>query len=595
MNFLRSFLASLLAIVVGFLVAIPLMFIVIGGIIASAGKQEAVVVSPGTVLEIKLNKPIVENAEDSPFDFDFDELGAFGSSSSNMGLWQIVQNIDKAKNDPNINGIYLNLQGSVPTGWANMTTIREALIDFKTSGKFIYSYGEVYGEGAYYLASVADSVFMAPEGIFEFNGLASNPVFLTGMFEKLDIEPRIFRVGTFKSAVEPYFRKDMSEPSRLQTEKYLGVMWESFIEGVSVSRKISKEQLNQTAETFMFGRGQDALNAGLIDGTTFDSEMLNKIKAAAGKDKSEKVKFIGLGKYMKTAASKSRVSKNKIAVVFAEGTINSGKSSDGTVGSESIVKALRKARLDDNVKGIVLRVNSPGGSALASDMIAEEIRLCSEAKPIVASMGNVAASGGYYISAPCDKIFAQENTITGSIGIFGILWEAEKALEKNIGLTFDEVETHSHANIGNPTFPIDNVESAFIQANVEHGYGRFIQVVKDGRNFADSLAVDKIAQGRVWAGKDAKDINLIDEFGDLSDAIAYVSEQVGISDDHRVIRLPKVKNPFEKLIEDMTQSYQNKVIEDHPMGKELKKIEEMKRMIPESGLHMLMPYYDQIQ
>lgn len=596
MNFLRSFLASLLAIVVGFLVAIPLIFIVVGGIVASAGKKEAVVVSPGTVLEIKLNKPIVENVEESPFDFDFEELGGpFGASSSNMGMYQIIQSIKKAKEDENIKGIYLNLQGSVPTGWANRTTIRKALIDFKTSGKFIYAYGEIYGESSYYLSSVADSVFMAPEGILEFNGLASNPIFFTGMLEKLDVEPKIFRVGTFKSAVEPYYRKDMSEASRLQTEKYMGVLWNTFVEDVSVSRKIPVDDLNSIAETFMFGRGEDALRAGLVDGLAFDSEMINKIKYAAGKGAKDKVPMISLSKYMRAPGKNTRVSKNKIAVIFAEGTINSGKSQEGTVGSESVVKALRKARNDENVKGIVLRVNSPGGSALASDMIAEEIRLCSATKPIVASMGNLAASGGYYISAPCDKIFAQENTITGSIGIFGILWEADKALENKLGLTFDQVETHRHANIGNPTFPIDNAEAAFIQANVEHGYGRFIEVVKNGRGFKDSLSVDKIAQGRVWAGADAKEIQLVDEFGDLQDAIAYVSAQVGIADDHRIIRLPKIKNPFEQLMEDMTQSYQNKMLEDHPLGKELRKIEEIKKQIPSSGLHMLMPYYPDIQ
>lgn len=596
MNFLRSFLASLLAIVVGFLVAIPLIFIVVGGIFASVGKKEAVVVSPGSVLELKLNQPIVENVEESPFDFNFEDLGGpFGASSTNMGLYQIIQNIKKAKEDPNIKGIYLNLQGAVPTGWANLSTIRKALVDFKTSDKFIYSYGEVYGEGSYYLSSVADSVFMAPEGILEFNGLASNPMFLTGMFEKVGVEPKIFRVGTFKSAVEPYFRKDMSEASRMQTEKYLGVIWKTFVEGVSVSRKIPVDQLNATAESFMFGRGEDALRANLIDGLAYDSDILNKVKAAAGKESTDKLPMVSLSKYMRTAGQKSRVSKNKIAVIFAEGAINSGKSSEGTVGSESIVKALRKARKDDNVKGIVLRVNSPGGSALASDMIAEEIRLCSDAKPIVASMGNVAASGGYYISAPCDKIFAQENTITGSIGIFGVLWRADKALEDKLGLTFDQVETHSHANIGNPTFPMDKAEEAFIQANVEHGYGRFIEVVKNGRNFKDSLSVDKIAQGRVWAGADAKDIQLVDEFGDLQDAIAYVSEQVGVSDDHRVIRMPKIKNPFEQMIEDMTQSYQNKMMENHPMAKELRQIKELKRNIPGNGLHMLMPYYPNVQ
>ncbi len=595
MNFLRSFLASLLAVIVGFLVAIPLIFIVLTGIFASLGQKEEVTVNPGSVIHMKLNSPIVENQEPSPFDFNFEDLGSFGAPTSSMGLYQIIESIEKAKTDANIKGIYLDLGGVVQTGWANLTTIREALVDFKSSGKFIYAYSEIFSESTYYVSSVADSVFMAPEGILEFNGFTSNPVFFKGMFDKLEVQPKVFKVGTYKSAVEPFIRKDMSEANRLQTEKYLDVMWNSFISDVSLSREISKEELNQIANQVLLSRGSKALDNKLVDALVYNSDFRNRLKAAADKESTDKLNTISFKKYIKVPGAKKRVSKNKIAVVFAEGTIGSGKSTDGVVGSESIVKALRKAREDANVKAIVLRVNSPGGSALASDMIAEEVRLCSQAKPIVASMGDVAASGGYYISAPTDRIFARENTITGSIGIFGILWEVGNALEENIGLTFDEVETHAHSNIGNPAFPIDGVESAWFQSNVEQGYGDFVRVVKNGRGFADSAAVDAIAQGRVWAGSDAKGINLVDEYGDLQDAIRYVAEEVGVADDYRVDRLPGVKNPFEKLIQNMTETYQDKLLENHPLSKEIKRMEEIKRMIPGSGIYMLMPYQINIQ
>ncbi|MEO0897051.1 MAG: signal peptide peptidase SppA [Bacteroidota bacterium] len=590
MNFLKSFLASLLAVIVGFLVAIPLIFIVLGGIVASVGQPKEVTVAPASVLQIKLNNPIVENVESSPFDFDFGELDVFGSGTSNMGLYQIIDNIDKAAADNNIKGIYLTPGLGIQTGWANLSTLRDALIRFKDTGKFIYAYAELMTEDSYYLASVADSIFVAPEGLIEFNGLAANPMFYAGMFEKLDVKPKIFKVGTFKSAVEPYIRKDMSEPSRLQTEKYLGAIWDVFVTDVSASRNIPVSQLNDIADSFMFGSGKAAVKAGLVDQTAYDSEMLDRVKAAAGLESQEKLNLVSLSKYMKTPKKGSRISSNKVAVIFADGTINSGKSSSGTVGSSSVVKALRKARKDENVKAVVLRINSPGGSALASDMMAEEIKLVSEAKPIVASMGNVAASGGYYIAAPCDKIFARPNTITGSIGIFSILWEFDQALKDNLGLTFDEVETHDHSNLGNPTFPLDNIEAAFMQQRTEKGYGTFINIVKEGRKFADSTSVDAIAQGRVWSGQDAKGINLVDEFGDLYDAISYVSEQVGITDDYRVVRYPKAKSPFEQMLDDLSQSYTDKMMEGNPLAKELKQLEEMKKIIPESGTYMLMPF-----
>jgi len=590
MKFFKTFFASFLAVIAALLIGLPILFIVIGGIISSIGSSdEEVSVKNHTVLEIKLNGPIVENASKEPLNLDLSSLGPLaGGSTKKLGMYQIVESINKAAEDDRVDGIYLNLPMSgIQTGWANIQAIRKALLDFKNAGKFIYAYAEIYGEGSYYLASVADSIYLPPEGAIEFNGLVSSPTFYTGMFEKLEIKPKIFRVGTFKSAVEPYFRKDMSDANRLQTEKYLGDMWSVFLEDVAASRGTTKDALDQLADDFVLGKGTKAIKAGLLDRVAYEYEVHETLKRASGQADAKKPTLLSLTKYFKVPPVKVNPSRNKVAVVFAEGPINSGKGGEGTIGSASLIKELAKAREDESVKAIVLRINSPGGSALASDIIAEEVRRCSEVKPIVASMGNVAASGGYYIAADCDHIFAQENTITGSIGIFGILWNAEATMNNKIGLTFDEVETNEYANIGNPFFPMSELENGLIQTNVEEGYSSFIRTVQNGRGFVDSAAVDKIAQGRVWSGRMAKGISLIDSYGDLQDAIAYAAEQAGVASEYRVRLLPRAKSPVEEIMGELMDA---KMEQEIPMYEEMKQIQRIKRSIPTSGTYMLMPY-----
>ena len=589
MNFFKSFAASFLAVVVAFLIGIPLLFIVIGGIFASIGSsQEQVQVAQGTVIKMTLSGPISETSDQNPIDIDLSDLfGVPGvGSTKTTGLYQLVQSLDQAKRDDKVKGIYLNLDGNVQAGWANLRTIRDALLDFKSEGKFIHAYSELYTEKAYYIASVADQVYLPPEGMLEFNGLASSRIFYKGMFDKFDLEPKVFRVGTFKSAVEPYLRKDMSPESRLQTEEYLGDIWDIFIEDIAVSRSITADKLNELAESFIMGEGKQAKEAGFVDDVVFESEVLDRLKEELGKKPEDKLTLLSFKKYLRVPITGQSTSRNKIAVIFAEGAINTGKSSQGVIGSETVVSQLRKARKDKKIKAVVLRINSPGGSALASDLIADEIRRLKEEKPIIASFGDVAASGGYYMGAPCDYIFARKNTITGSIGIFGLWMELSQALEKNIGLTSDVVETHEHANLGDPTFPMTKAEEAFFQAKVERGYGTFIEVVRSGRDFQDSAAVDAIAQGRVWSGADAKEIDLVDEFGDLADAIAYAAEKAGIEEDYRIQRLQPSNNPFEEMLKDMMATSQA----SDPLYSELEKMREIKRMFPRSGIYALMPY-----
>ncbi len=591
MKFLRTFFASFLAVIAAVLIGIPLLFIFITGIISRFNSTPEVNVSNHTVLEMRLAGPIVENASTEPAPFSFKEFDALGLSVQPLGVYQIIQSLEKARVDDRVDGIFLNLSPGIGTGWANLKAIRSALEDFKNSGKFVYAYAEAYSERNYYLASIADSIFMAPQGVMEFNGLASTPMFYKGLFEKIDLEPKVFRVGTFKSAVEPYLRKDMSEPAKEQTRAYLGDIWATFLEDVALSRNTSKERLNELADNFVFGDGASAQRTGLIDRIAYDEEVRDLLKEASDLSDADNPRLLSFKKYLRVPNSKAKLAQNRIAVIFAEGAIQSGKSGDGVIGSQTVVKQLRKARQDKNVKAVVFRINSPGGSALASDLIAEEVRLTSEVKPIIASFGNVAASGGYYIGAKCDRIFAQPNTITGSIGIFAVLFDAQATMNQKIGLTFDEVETNRSANFASPFYPMSPAEEKLLQSYVEKGYGNFLNVVREGRGFPDSLSVDKIAQGRVWSGKAAIGIQLVDEMGDLKAAISYAAEEAGLGSDYMLRLLPKPKSAMEELVESMSESMiEGKV----PFQKELQQLEKIKQRIPGSGMYMLMPYDEQI-
>jgi protease-4 len=588
MNFFKTFLASLAALAVVFFLLLLIFIGIIGSAVSSGEKQ--VTVPDNSILKIELKGQIVENypANKDDIDFDFGSFGGFGSSTKKLGLYQLTQALEAAKTDDRIRGIYLNLNPALSGGQATMRTLYRALEDFKSSGKFIYAFGEIYTEKSLYLASLADEISIPPTGFVEFNGLAASPTYFTGMFEKLEIEPQIFRVGTYKSAVEPFFRKDMSEASREQTNAYLSVLWEEYIEDIAKARGMSAEDYNRIAEELVLGDGKEAVAAGLVDELRYEEDMINTLKEAMDLEESDKLKFISMKKYLKVATKGAKPQKDKVAVIFAEGQIQSGENSDGVMGSETIIKALRKARKDKSVKAVVLRVNSPGGSALASDMMAEEVRLTKLEKPVICSMGDVAASGGYYIAALADEIYADENTITGSIGIFGMFFTTDEMFEQKLGITFDHVETHQHADFGNPNFPLSEVERAMFQEQVNKGYGTFLGIVQKGRSayFADSVAVDKVAQGRVWAGRTAKDLHLVDEYGNLQDAIAAAAEAANLPEgEYGTKLLPRVKTPMEEILE----SFMDAQMKSIPMYEEMKALDQLKRMVSQQGTYALMP------
>ncbi|RMG26663.1 MAG: signal peptide peptidase SppA [Bacteroidetes bacterium] len=593
MNFFKTFLASFLAVGAVAFLTILILLIVVGNIIIGAGERDKLPsLHSHTILTMELKAEIVENASTEPLDLDLSDLMPLPIQppTAKMGLFQINEAIKHAASDDKIEGIYLKLSYPIMAGWSSLRSIRESLEEFKQSGKFIYAYNVIFTEKNYYLSTVADSIFMPESGMMEFNGLSVSPIFYSGLFKKLEVEPLVFRVGTFKSAVEPYIQEKMSDSSRLQTQIYLNDIWQLTANDIATARKLTPEQINEIASNFIFGEAPEALERGLIDQIGSEEEVERIMRAKLDLQEDRKVPTIPLKRYLRVAQQAKKYRDKRIAVIFADGVIQMGKSGDGTAGAETLIEALRKARKDRSVKAVVLRVNSPGGNAIASDLITQEVERVAKEKPIIASMGDYAASGGYYISAKCDKIFAQENTLTGSIGIFAILFNAQNMLAHKLGLTMDAVETHEHAEFGNPGLPMTPEEKRFMQRNVERGYDKFLTVVKEGRDFETNEEVDKIAQGRVWSGKRALDLRLIDQYGDLDDAIEEAARLSGLGNDFQLILMPRPRSAFEELIEQLTQvSASSQVFHE-----ELKAIETLKRHIPRSGTYALMPFITDI-
>eukprot|EP01037_Dinobryon_pediforme_P008371 gene8371-8458_t len=533
---------------VGFLVTSVIILIVvvvfIFGLVASAN-DKTVEVDANSVLQISFNSPIAERTPNNPF-AGLNFLGLDGDKS--IGLNDILANIKKAKTDDNIKGIFLNESGITP-GEATSEEIRNALIDFKKSGKFIVAYAEIYTQGFYYLASVADKIYINPKGMFLFHGFSQQITFLKGALDKLGIEAQIIKVGTYKSAVEPYFLTKMSDANRLQVTSYLGSLNDHFLAGISESRKINKDSLFNYANELKIRFPEDALKYKLVDGLKYKDEILDDLKQRTGLTAKQDLKSVDLGDYVKSESSaagdKKKDSKNRIAIVYASGEITGGDGDDNTIGSEGISKAIRSARLDDKVKAVVLRVNSPGGSSLASDVIWREVMLTKKVKPIIVSMGDYAASGGYYISCAADSIFAEPNTITGSIGIFAVLPNMQKLFNDKLGITFDGVKTGKFADLGNISRPLTPEEHAILQNQVDRGYDEFTKAVAAGRKKTQDY-INSIGQGRVWTGAQAIKNGLVDRLGNIDDAIASAAKMAKLKN-YKLVSYPEQKSIFNKF------------------------------------------------
>ncbi len=582
MKFLRNLLAAILGCIIAFGILF-VMFIVFASLVGSG--EDTVTVRNNSVLVFQLEEPVKDYVGETE-----DPFG--GLFTKAIGLDNIVEAIQVAKTDKKIKGISIE-KNFLMAGLAQTQSIRKALEDFKESGKFIYAFSDFYTQKDYYLASVSDSVFLNPVGILDFKGLASEVLFYKDLQEKTGLQMEVIRHGKYKSAVEPYLSNEMSDANRTQIKELLTSLWGSIVDDISDGRNISAKDLNVIADTLGGRSPEYAKKSGLIDELAFFDEYKRKLRYAVNSDEEEKVPVIGLEDYIKYSKGRMRGSgKDKIAVIYAQGEIFYGEGTQETIGQGMINGAVLKASEDDKIKAIVLRVDSPGGSALASDIIWRELELAKANKPVVVSMGNVAASGGYYIAAGADKIYAEPTTVTGSIGVFGVIPNGNK-LAGDIGINAEQVGTNANSVDYSFFEPMSEQFRVVVQEGVEQTYNTFLDRVSKGRGIT-AKEVDSIAQGRVWSGVEAEKIGLVDELGTLGDAIKGAAELAEISS-YRIRKYPKFKSGFERFIEDMSSAKTELVqsVIKQEVGDEVYSVlEEVKKLSSEKqGVQARMPYH----
>ncbi len=591
-----QFIKFTFAAIIGTMVGLGLLFFVMIGIfgaIAASSGSETVAITANSVLHLNLNTIIKERVAENPLE-DFDLPSELATATGGIGLFDLKAAIKKAQNDDNIKGIYLET-GMVSAGFATLQEVRESLVEFKKSKKFIYTYSDIYGENSYLLASVADKIFLYPQGVMEFNGFYSERMFYTNAMAKIGIKPEIFRVGEFKSAVEPFLVDKMSPASRLQTESYLNSIYEYFLKNISESRNISVEELKNIAGKMSIRNAGEMLQAKLVTDTAYYDQVETELKKASGVEEKDKIKFISLKKYMKVPDANAKFNATKVAVIVGEGTIVDGNGGEDDIGGDKIAAEIRKARNDENIKAIVLRINSGGGSALASDKMWREVMLTKGKKPIIASMGDYAASGGYYMAMACDTIVAQPNTITGSIGIFALIFSAQELITDKMGFTFDGVKTGNFADIdGFIHRGFTEPEKAVLQQSVNQGYEDFTGKAARGRKMnLDSLK--RIAGGRVWTGEQAQSLGLVDELGNFERAVAIAVKAAGLKEgEYNLKYYPQQQSFVEKILKTGETSLKENALQKE-MGQMYPLYKEMQRLKAMQGLQARIPYYEVIK
>jgi protease-4 len=578
MSFLKSFFASCLGSIVAMVVVI---FGLIG--IISLGGGEEVVIGENSVLQLDLDVPIVEAEREDPFA----GVPFFGGNTPRpIGLAQLREAILKAKTDDKIKGIYLNV--SVPqAGYAEIEEIRKSIEDFRAGGKWVIVFSEGMTEQAYYLASAADKIYLHPEGDVEFNGLAIDVTFFKRLFDKLEIKPEIFRVGQFKSAVEPFFLEKMSDENRLQLTELIESINDQVITSVAAARKMPVERVKEISDKMLVRNPVQAKELGLIDSLAYADQVEDILKKRTGADKLSLVKY---SKYKK-AVTQTGTSKNEVAVIVAEGAIVSGKAeaSQGVIASETFIKELRKAREDDDVKAVVLRINSPGGSSLASDAMWREITLTTKSKPVIASMSDYAASGGYYMAMGCDTIVAQPHTITGSIGVFSVLYDASGFLGNKLGITSEELKTGEIGELITISRPLTEVERSIWQQRTEDVYDTFTKKAAEGRKTTQD-AIKAVASGRVWSGLQAKERGLVDIIGTFDDAVKVAAAAAHLQDDYKVRFYPRyTPSFFEQIITQIEDDTEDKAIRAQ-LGEHYYLYQQLKEVKSYQGTQARMPY-----
>ena len=581
MNFARSFLAALLGSLTSFLILLIFFLIFISGIASIASLENQIsFIKENSILKLDLNKPVNERASIYQ---EFESL--LGLDEEILGLNNIIESINIAKENENIKGIELKCDFPL-TGWAQTRAIRETLKDFKKSGKFIYAYSDVFTQKGYYLASIADTIGVNPEGTVEFKGLSSEVLYYKDFQDKYGIKMEVIRHGKYKSAVEPYLENKMSSNNRKQIKELIESIWETISDEISQSRKINNSKINQIAENLDANTPQKAFNSNLIDLIIYQDQMDSIIKKSIGFEYEKDLNKIGVKKIIASQKNYNNKIKDRIAVLYATGTILYGEGSENIIGQGLFVDAFEKISNDDWIKAIVVRIDSPGGVALTSDIILRSLKLAKTKKPVIVSMGNVAASGGYYIASGADKIYADPLSITGSIGVFASLPNIS-GFSKKIGLNSEQVSTHKNSmgySIYKPLQP------GFIKStkeSIKKVYESFKLKVAEGRNLTLD-EVESIAQGRVWSGKQALNIGLIDSLGDLNAAIKDAAKLADVKE-FNIIEYPKRKASFESLIQDFSISLKGNNIENK-IPDFIKSLTEKRNIQSSKNIQALLPF-----
>jgi protease-4 len=583
---MKQFFKMMFASTLGALVAIGVLCLVSTfvfiGIVASVSSRPAYTPPANTVLKLSLNGSLADNAEDNPFAM------LMGEIATSLSLKDMLKSIRVAKNDPNIKGIYIE-SGAFSSGTANIDAVRRALLDFKESGKFVVAYSDNYMQGGYYLCSVADKVFLNPQGVVELMGFASQTTFFKGILKKVGIEILIFKVGTYKSYVEPFLLDKLSDENREQLTSYMGGIWGNICQGIAEARNISVADVNRFAdEGLSISAATNAVTYGLVDELNYKIDVEAYVKELAGQT-GDKLKTAGVDK-LRNVKEATKKKSNKIAILYAEGVIKqeieSSPYDNEAVITEKMTTELNKLYKDDDVKAVVFRVNSRGGSAFVSEQIWREVVRMKDAKPIVVSMGNVAASGGYYISCAASRIVAEKNTLTGSIGIYGMLPNAT-GLYKMLDVTTDVVKTNHFGDVGDPSRPMRDDEKALIQSQIELGYDIFLTRCAEGRGMTKE-AIDQIGQGRVWTGEQALERGLVDELGGLERAIEVAAELSGVTE-YYVTHVSGSKDFFTDLLEKQLDGLRLSIVKNM-LGEEFEQVKKLHDIRSNTGILARLPY-----
>jgi protease-4 len=589
---MKNFLIYTLATITGIIIASLLFFFItlasLSMMIASGNKP--VSISNNSVLVLKAGVPVPDRGNPNPFS-GFDIINM--TFSPTPGLNDILKNLEKAASDTKIKGILIE-NGLLSSGWATTEEIRNALQKFRDeSGKFVISYSDyLLQQEGYYLSTIADKIYINPSSMVDFKGLSGEVMFYKNALEKLGVEVQVTRHGKFKGAVEPYILNKLSKENREQIKDYVGSIWNHAVSVISSSRNIPEAQVNHLADILAGNIATGALENKLVDGLLFRDELIDTLKVLSGLTTDDKINLISMNKYSRVPDErKSHSGRKKISVIYASGTIVMGKGSDYNIGGNNYADIIRRERKDTSVKAIVLRVNSPGGNAIASDVIWREVELAAKVKPIVISMGNYAASGGYYISAAGTKIYASPTTISGSIGVFGLIPNAGKLMEQKLGITTETVNTNENSDFPSIYRPMRVFEKEAMQTSIEKIYNDFVSKVAQGRKMSFGN-VDSIGQGRVWTGTSAKKIGLVDEMGGLKDAISGAAELAGI-DTYSVRELPELVDPYTKIINQLTGEIRMGFLKKE-LGESFRFYRELMEIKDLSGIQARLPYFIEI-